>query len=543
MPAGIGVSPGRTAGPVYRMAPPPTLPDKAPAVTDPGGEVERASGALGFVAETLAGLASAATGTAAQVLDAASAMAADPTLRDAVAGRVRQGRPAAWAVADALAEQREVFAGLGGYLAERVSDLDDIRNRAVAHLLGQPMPGVPDPGEPFVLVARDLAPADTARLDPATVLALVTERGGPTSHTAILARSLGLPAVVACPGALDLPDGSTVLVDGETGEVEPVPAERVAGIRDAARRERARQARRTGPGRTADGHPVELLLNIGSAADLDGDPDGEGIGLFRTEFLFLSRDEAPSVDEQRRAYAAVFDAVPGRKVVVRTLDAGADKPLPFLGLAPEPNPALGLRGLRVQRTRPDVLAGQLEAVRGAAAATGAQVWVMAPMVATRAEAAGFADRVHAAGLPVAGAMVEIPAAALQAHRLLEVVDFLSIGTNDLSQYAFAADRMNGELADLLDPWQPALLHLVAACARAAKAAGKPVGVCGEAAGDPGLVLVFAGLGITSLSMSAASLPAVRSALADHSRADCVELARAVLDAPDAAGARALWKAM
>jgi phosphotransferase system enzyme I (PtsI) len=512
------------------MAPPPTLPAEVPAVTDLGREVERAAGALGFVATTLAGLAKAATDrTAAEVLDAESSMAADPTLAEAVAERVRRGRPAAWAVSEALAEQQAAFAALGGYLAERAADLSDIRDRAVAHLLGLPMPGVPDPGEPFVLVAEDLAPADTARLDPAKVLALVTRRGGPTSHTAILARSLGLPAVVACQGAPDLADGTLISVDGGTGEVAQVSEMDAEAIRAEALRARRRLAESSGPGRTADGHPVQLLLNIGSAADLAGGPDAEGVGLFRTEFLFLDRTEPPSPAEQENAYAEVFAALPGRKVVLRTLDAGADKPLPFLGLPREENPALGIRGLRVARAHPEVLAIQLEAVAAAARRTNAEVWVMAPMVATRDEAAAFATQVHAAGLPRAGVMIEIPAAALRAHKLLEVADFLSIGTNDLSQYTFAADRMNGDLADLLDPRQPALLQLVATCASAGRAAGKPVGICGEAAGDPTLAPIFAGLGITSLSMSAPSLPAVRETLAEHTLEDCDSLAREVLE--------------
>ncbi|HEU5475375.1 MAG TPA: phosphoenolpyruvate--protein phosphotransferase [Actinophytocola sp.] len=534
---GLGVSPGRTAGPVYRMAPPPRLPDEEPVVADLGGEVGRASGALRFVAGTLTGLAEAATGTAAEVLDVASLMAADPTLLDAVARRVRAGRPAEWAIAEAVAEQRDTLAALGGYLAERAADLDDIRDRALAHLLGLPMPGVPEPGTPFVLIAEDLAPADTARLDPARVLAVVTRRGGPTSHTAILARSLGLPAVVSCPGILDLADGTVVAVDGATGAVAPVPAGAAESIRAEAERDRLRLAESSGPGRTADGHPVRLLLNVGSAAGIDA--DAEGVGLFRTEFLFLDRVSAPSVAEQEHAYAEVFAALGGRRVVLRTLDAGADKPLPFLGMPAEDNPALGVRGLRVARTRPEVLDGQLEAVARAAKATGAEVWVMAPMVATRPEAAEFAARVRAAGLPAAGVMVEVPAAALQASRLLEVVDFLSIGTNDLSQYTLAADRTNGDLADLLDPWQPALLELVAACAAAGRAAGKPVGVCGEAAADPALAPVFAGLGITSLSMAGPAIPAVRAALAQRTLTECERLAHAVLTAPDAATARRL----
>ncbi|MFL6143028.1 MAG: phosphoenolpyruvate--protein phosphotransferase [Labedaea sp.] len=534
---GLGVSPGQAAGAAYRMGTAPALPERVPAVTDPAAEADRAGAALTFVAEQLAGLAAVAGAagparkTAAQVLDAASLMAADPTLAAAAAERVRAGRPAAWAVSEVLAEQRETLAALGGYLAERAADLDDIRDRAVAHLLGLPMPGVPDPGEPFVLLAADLAPADTARLDPARVLALVTRRGGPTSHTAILARSLGLPAVVRCPGVLDLPDGTLVAVDGTTGEVRPVDAAAAAAVRAAAAARRARHSQSSGPGRTSDGHPVQLLLNIGTAADLsgpDGPVDAEGVGLFRTEFLYLGRTEAPPVAEQERAYAEVFAALAGRKVVLRTLDAGADKPLPFLGLEAEENPALGVRGLRVARSRPDVLAEQLEAVARAAGATGAEVWVMAPMVATVTEAAEFAGRVRAAGLPTAGVMVEIPAAALLAERLLEVVDFLSIGTNDLSQYTMAADRMNGELADLLDPGQPALLQLVARCAAAGQAAGKPVGICGESAGDPRFTPVYAGLGITSLSMSAPSLAGVRETLAEHSLADCRRLAEQAL---------------
>ena len=534
---GIGVSPGRTAGPVYRMAAAPKLPDEVPAVADPVAEVERASRALAFVAETLSALAVGAEKTAAEVLDAESLMAADPMLAAAVADRVKQGHPAAWAVTDAVAEQRAMLVELGGYLAERAADLDDIRDRAVAYLLGLPMPGVPEPGEPFVLVAEDLAPADTARLDPAVVLALVTRRGGPTSHTAILARSHGLPAVVGCAEAADLVDGTVVSVDGTTGSVVVVSPDDAAEIRAAGERERRALASSTGPGRTADGHPVALLQNVGSAADLGADPASEGVGLFRTEFLFLGRTEAPSIEEQQRAYADVFAALPGRKVVLRTLDAGADKPLPFLGLAAEENPALGIRGLRVARARPDVLATQLEAVARAAQSTSAEVWVMAPMVATVAEAVFFVDQVRAAGLAKAGVMIEVPAAALRAAQLLEVVDFLSIGTNDLSQYALAADRMSADLAELLDPWQPAILQLVANCAAAGQVAGKPVGICGEAAADPLLAPVFAGLGITSLSMAAPSVPAVRAALAARTFDECQRLAQAALLAHDPAAAR------
>jgi phosphoenolpyruvate-protein phosphotransferase (PTS system enzyme I) len=532
---GLGVSPGRTAGPLYRLAAPPTLPDRVPPVTDREAESALATKALSYVATVLEERASQVDGTAAEVLSTEAMMAADKTLADAVVAAVGEGRPAAWAISDAVAAQQETFASLGGYFAERAADLADIRDRAVAHLLDEPMPGLPAPGEPYVLAADDLSPADTALLDPAAVLAIVTRRGGPTSHTAILARARGLPAVVGCADVLSVADGTPVSVDGTTGVVEPVEPAEVAGIREEAARDKERLASLTGPGRTADGHDVPLLLNVGGVADLT--EDAEGVGLFRTEFLFLDRTTAPSVAEQQRVYTELFAALGERKIVVRTLDAGADKPLPFLGLAEEDNPALGVRGLRVARRDPSVLTDQLTAIAGAAAATEAEVWVMAPMVATAAEAAGFAEAVRAAGLPVAGAMVEVPAAAMRANRLLEAVDFVSIGTNDLSQYTMAADRMNGDLADLLDPWQPAVLELVFNCADAGRAAGKSVGICGEAAGDPLLALVFAGMGITSLSMSAASVPAVRAALAAHTLAECERLAAVALDAPDATAAR------
>ncbi|MFD1503056.1 putative PEP-binding protein, partial [Streptosporangium lutulentum] len=313
-----------------------------------------------------------------------------------------------------------------------------------------------------------------------------------------------------------------------------------------------------GPGRTSDDHPVKLLLNIGSAADLRatgspagrdapadpagegrGDVASEGVGLFRTEFLFLDRREPPGYEEQVAAYEAVLRAAPGGHVVIRTLDAGTDKPLPFLGLPEEPNPALGVRGLRVSRIRPEVLDTQLDAIAEAARAAGAEPWVMAPMVTTAGEAADFAGRARARGIRHVGAMVEVPAAALRAGRLLNELDFLSIGTNDLSQYTFASDRQHGELADLLDPWQAALLQLIADCAAAGQAAGKPVGVCGEAAADPLLATVLVGLGVSSLSMSAPSIAPVRDSLAAHSLAQCRQNARLALGADDPAQARKL----
>ncbi|MEO3890988.1 phosphoenolpyruvate--protein phosphotransferase [Nonomuraea sp. B5E05] len=530
--AGLGVSQGRAAGPVIRMAGPPALPEPRP-VTDAAAEAATVARALEAVAADLDRRAAAARpatrsaaggGEAAEILEALAMMAEDPMLLEEAERRARDGADAAHALDAAFAQHRDALAGLGGYLAERAADLDDLKHRAVAFALGLPMPGLPAPGHPYVLVAEDLSPADTAGLGP-DVLALVTERGGPTSHTAILARGRGLPAVVACAGVMDLPDGTVIGVDGGTGEVTTgLSEERAAEIVAGDRAERARLAASGGPGRTADGHPVKLLLNIGSAKDLR--PGAEGVGLFRTEFLFLDRTGAPSFEEQVAAYAEVFGQA--ESVIVRTLDAGTDKPLPFLGLPEEPNPALGVRGLRVDRVLPDVLDTQLDAIAEAARATGTQAWVMAPMVTTVAEASGFARRARERGIAKVGAMVEVPAAALRAGALLREVDFLSIGTNDLAQYTFAADRQHSALADLLDPRQPALLQLIGMCARAGREAGKPVGVCGEAAGDPLLAPLLAGLGVTSLSMAPVCVPAVREALAGLTLEECRRRAEAAV---------------
>ncbi|MFC4585180.1 phosphoenolpyruvate--protein phosphotransferase [Sphaerisporangium corydalis] len=535
---GLGVSPGRAAGQAHRMARPPVLPPRG-TVTDPAREIGLAVAALAAVAGHLEQHAAKAAGADARaILEAQSLMAADPALRESVEEAVGAGLTAAHAVDAACAHHREALLAAGGYFADRAGDLDDIRNRAVAAVLGLPMPGVPDPGHPYILIADDLAPADTAGLDTGTVLALVTEKGGPTSHTAILARTFGMPAIVACPGAAGIGDGTWITVDGASGEVAiGVGEDTAAAVQSEARAARESRSAGRGPGRTADGHPVPLLLNIGSARDL-GTGDAEGVGLFRTEFLFLGRGDAPSFDEQVAAYTAVLQALPGRRVVIRTLDAGSDKPLPFLGLPEEANPALGVRGLRTARNRPEVLDTQLDAIAEAARASDAETWVMAPMVSTVAEAAGFARRARARGLRHVGVMVEVPAAALHARRLLAEVDFLSIGTNDLGQYAFAADRQHGELADLLDPWQPGLLGLIAMCGEAGREAGKPVGVCGEAAADPLLATVLVGLGVGSLSMAAPSVPGVREALGRHSMQECREHARLALAAGDPAEARA-----
>jgi phosphotransferase system enzyme I (PtsI) len=540
---GLGVSAGEAAGPVARLAPPPSLPASGGVVadSDAGAEVERAARALGDVASLLEARAGGVSGAARDVLVAQAMMAGDPVLMDGVRRRVSEGLDAPHAVAAAFAEHRQALEAIGGYMAERAADLDDLRDRAVALLLGLPMPGVPELSHPFVLVAGDLAPADTATLDPARVLAIVTERGGPTGHTAILAKQLGIPAVTACPEASSLVDGELVLVDGIHGEVVADPD--ASMVSAAAARSEERVARRaaagSGPGRTADGHAVPLLVNVGGPGDLEGlaGLGAEGVGLLRTEFMFLDRVSAPSFEEQRDALLDVFRAFAGRRVVVRTLDVGADKPLPYVDQGDEPNPALGVRGLRLGRSNPELLEEQLRAIGAAAAESDADVWVMAPMVATASEAAAFASEARGVGLSQVGVMIEVPSAALTARSVLSEVDFASIGTNDLAQYTFAADRLAGELAELLDPWQPALLRLVGEAASAGEALGKAVGVCGEAASDPLLALVLVGLGVTSLSMAPGCLADVRASLASVSVEECRELARVALEAESAVTAR------
>ncbi|HEX4703214.1 MAG TPA: putative PEP-binding protein, partial [Pseudonocardiaceae bacterium] len=289
-----------------------------------------------------------------------------------------------------------------------------------------------------------------------------------------------------------------------------------------------RAAAATGPsdwdgvGTTRDGHRVKVLANVGSPADaMAGAAAGaEGVGLFRTEFCYLSATTEPTEAEQRVAYAAVLAPYKGKPVVVRTLDAGADKPLSFLDPDPEPNPALGVRGLRVAMDRVGLIDRQLAAIAGAAMDSGADVSVMAPMVATAEEAAWFVARARAAGIQRAGVMIEIPAAALTAREVFEETDFVSLGTNDLAQYVFAADRQVGAVAALNDPWQPALLRLIALVGEAALATGKPAGVCGEAAADPALACVLVGLGVSSLSMNAAAISQVGATLATVSLDDC-----------------------
>ncbi len=499
------------------------------------------------VAEGFTRKAESVSGAAAEVLTASAGLARDKGLRGGVKKNLAAGQSIIESIRAAVAQFVEVFTAMGGLMAERATDLRDIERRLIAHLVGEPEPGVPTPDGPSILVAEDLAPSDTAGLDPLVIVALVTERGGPTSHTAIIARQLGIPCVVGVHGAVDVAAGTPLLVDGATGVIEVRPDPEDADRRVAADlAERALLASWTGPAKTIDGTQVKLLANVadGESARIAAAAPVEGVGLFRTELCFLDRQEEPSADEQADIYAAVLEAFAGREgyVVVRTLDAGSDKPVAFATHMGEENPALGVRGLRLCWDNPGLLEHQLDGIALAAERTGTETWVMAPMVATVAEAKDFADLVRQRGLKV-GVMIEIPSAAMQAHQMLQVVDFLSIGTNDLTQYTMAADRMATDLAHLTDPWQPAVLQLIAVTAEAGRQSGKPVGVCGEAAADPYLACALVGMGVTSLSMAPAAVRAVGAQLGKVTMQTCAEAAEAALTATDPASARAAVRAL
>ncbi|KTS14189.1 phosphoenolpyruvate-protein phosphotransferase [Microbacterium testaceum] len=528
------------------MAEPLPAPKDAKSELSVEDETARVREAIGAVARELEARGAQAGGAARDVLEAQAMIAEDPTLEAEVDSRLAAGKTGEFAVHDAFASFREQLVALGGYLGERAADLDDVAQRVIARLRGVAAPGIPDPGHPFVLVAKDLAPADTALLDLDKVLALVTTEGGPTSHTAILAREKSIVAVVGAAGAKDLVDGQSVIVDAAAGVVTVDPSD--DDLARAQNRADARAAAASAPitdGALADGTKVPLLANLGKpgAAAEAVELGAEGVGLFRTEFLFLSSSSAPTVEEQRAAYTELLSAFPGKKVVVRMLDAGADKPLPFLNDAHEENPALGLRGLRALRASEDILREQLTALAEADAATRkteagpADLWVMAPMVSTVEETRYFTELARDYGLKITGVMVEVPSSALMADRILQIADFVSIGTNDLTQYTLAADRLLGSVASFQDPWHPAVLRLIREVGAAGRVNGKPVGICGEAAADPLLAVVLVGLGATTLSMAPTALADVRATLLSHTLDDALRIAEAALSADDAASAR------
>ncbi|NEG55366.1 phosphoenolpyruvate--protein phosphotransferase [Bifidobacterium platyrrhinorum] len=537
---GSGIGRGVAVGKVIRMAPP--LEEPADVRRDASisavVENERVTKALATVNAELNHRAEMAKNgdegakQAAPILEAIAMFASDPSLATSIQNLVNGGKTGERAVLEGFAQVEEMFRMIGGYQAERAADLHDVGQRVIAELRGVPAPGVPESDEPFVLVAEDLSPADTSSLDLTKTLAIVTSQGGPTSHTAILARARGIVAVVSAAGAEDLKTGETIIVNAAKGEVvtEPTEAEIEEAEHAKAKAARAKELRGQAGG-TKDGHHVPLLANLGKPADGKTalEYGAEGVGLFRSEFLFIGNSEPPSVEEQTKAYAELLAQFPGKKVVIRMLDAGADKPLPFLTPEDEPNPALGLRGLRTLRVHKEVLEGQLKALAAADAQTDADLWVMAPMVADEHEAAYFVKLGKSFGLKKVGVMAEVPSIAVMADKVAQVADFVSIGTNDLTQYTMAADRTLGSVSNYQTAWHPAVLRMIKLIADAGNKYGMPVGVCGEAAADPDLAVVLTGIGVNSLSMTPVALDDVRAQLAEVTFEEAKAKAEAALN--------------
>ena len=549
--SGVPASAGVAIGPARRLgAPSGPPPDRA--ADDPERERGRLDEALAAAREAIAHDRQAVAGRAgeaeAAIFDAHLALLDDEALVDPAQEAIAGGATAERAWHDAAEQVAELYRGLDEpLLRERAADVLDVGRRVVAAVTGEEAAG---PTEPGIVLAGELTPAEAAQLDPALVRGIATAHGSATAHAAILARALGLPAAVGLGDALlAIEEGTPLLLDGEAGTLEVDPGEDVLrdaedrGERLAARRAAARE-RAHEPGATRDGARVEVFANLGSAAEAATAVElgAEGVGLLRTEFLFLDRAQLPDEDEQAETLRQIAVALDGRPLVVRTLDAGADKPLPALPMPPEANPFLGVRGIRLALERPEILATQLRAILRVAADH--PLKAMLPMVATLAEvraARALLDEARrATGIDAPlelGIMVEVPAAALTAAHLAEHVDFFSLGTNDLTQYTMAAERGDERLAGLLAGPQPAVLRLVQATVEAAAARGRWVGVCGELAGDPAAAVLLAGLGVTELSMAPALVAEAKAALRAVDLADARAAAGAALDAEDADEAR------
>jgi phosphoenolpyruvate-protein phosphotransferase len=561
--AGIAASPGIALGPAFVHRPTDLAIPRQPA-DDPAAEWSRYQAAVAEARQALAGLrqkAVAEVGEAeAAIFDAHQMILRDPDLEDELRAEMEGRASAEAAVQTVFQRTAEAFAAMDDALfRERAADFADVRQRLLRVLLGVHDDSLAALDRPVIIVAQDLLPSDTAQMNKAMVRGFCTAAGGPMSHTAILARNLGLPAVVgAGVEVMKIANETPLIVDGtegvilaEASEVERKDYERRA-ITSAAARASA-EARAHEPAITRDGRRVEIVANIGLPGEEAGalKAGAEGIGLLRTEFLFVDRRTAPTEDEQYHAYRPILETMGPRPVVARTLDIGGDKPAAFLSMPHEDNPFLGWRAIRIGLARPELLKTQLRALLRAG--RGCHLKIMFPMVATVEEMRGaraLAEEARAElrerGEPFAeaveiGMMVEIPSAALIAEQFTPHVDFLSIGSNDLTQYTLAADRGNPAVAALFDSLHPAVLRLVDNVIRAARAADVWVGMCGEMAGDPGAIPILLGLGLDEFSMGAAAIPSAKALIRTWSLAEAQALAREALALPTASAVRALVK--
>jgi phosphocarrier protein FPr/phosphocarrier protein len=549
---GVPAAPGLAIGAAVRLVEPEVVVNELAGAL--GEEQAALAGALRSTAAALEQRLASEAGQGREIVEAHLTFLGDPDLTAAAQAALSDGHSAgvAWrrAVGGYIAQLR----ALGDpRMMERAADLADLERQVLLRLSGETATRLSLPDNAIV-IADDLLPSQLMDLDPKRVAGLAISRGGPTSHVAILAAAMGVPAVVALgPRVLSIEDGALLILDGDEGrlQVAPGPAEIAAAqTRLSERRARAVHAKAAAqePCRTADGARIEVFANLGAVAETAGavENGAEGCGLLRTEFLFMDRDSAPSEGEQFAAYQAIAEGLGGRPLIIRTLDVGADKPVSYLPLGAQANPALGVRGIRVSLAWPDLLRAQLRAILRVTPA--GQARVLLPMIASRGEVraarAMVADVAAELGVrpPLVGAMVETPAAAVTADLLAADVDFFSIGTNDLTQYALAMDRTEPALAAQVDGLHPAVLRLIAETVRGASRMARPVAACGALASDPVAAPILIGLGVTELSGAPSATPELKALIRGLTLAECRDLASRALGQSSAAEVRALKRA-
>lgn len=531
---GIAASDGIAIGKAYLLTEP-DLSFEKKTVEDSEGEINRLLKSFEIAATEIAAIRDKVAATVgeeeAQVFDAHAMVLADPELLESIKANIRDNKVNA---EQALVEVATMFISMfeamedNPYMQERAADIRDVTDRVLSHLLGVKIPSPSTIQEEVVIVARDLTPSDTAQLNREFVKGFVTDIGGRTSHSAIMARSLEIPAIVGTKSVTSaVQDGDMLIVDGLDGDVIIHPDEdTLAQYRSKAAAFQEQKAEwqklKNAESRTRDGKHLEIAANIGTPKDLVGalDNGAEGVGLYRTEFLYMDSADFPTEEEQFEAYKEVLEGMNGKPVVVRTMDIGGDKELPYLQLPHEMNPFLGYRAIRICLAEPEMFRTQLRALLRASVY--GTLRIMFPMIATLNEFRAAKKmleeekaKLQQEGVEVAediqvGIMIEIPAAAVLAHQFAKEVDFFSIGTNDLIQYTMAADRMNQQVSYLYQPYNPSILTLIKHVIDSAHAEGKWAGMCGEMAGDQTAVPLLVGLGLDEFSMSASSVLKTRS---------------------------------